>query len=615
MKIPKNLRKYLLIIGLILMGLSFIFMRYDPYLVYINSNIRQENVSFESRDGLTITGIFYYPSDYNSSKKYPAIISVHGIGSRAEAHTRLNVEFCRRGFIVLGINLRGHGGSEGKCTLSKNEPYDIMGAIDYLYNRTQVNKSSIGVIGHSLGGMSSIRAAYNDSRINSTVVIAPPASLDILFSYYVENLDISEIESALGLDFDLTDPRDLYYRSPIYWVNQTNPKNLLIQVGDGDIIAQDDIIILRNATNNSTAEVNKLYGNFSEGTARKYKIYYRNPDIQHEEEPRIPEIIIDAIYWMENSLLGNTQGELQESDLLQWYELPFGGTIFSIGLILSFLPLVSYINSLFYKKNDPSFEHLKMSNKNLTRKNKLITLSIYALAYFGSSIFILPIIDILNISLWAPYNVTGALMIILSIRAIFLLIFLVPIIIIEKNLFDINLLNGKIFAKNPLRSTIAGLIIGLYFVIFYFYIPKIPAVNFQPLYYPAFFIVMILNLIATFYVDEIYNRALIQPKFNISPREKRISKYIKILKLTLYIGLLGAISFASILIMMWDTYLLVGGLKISFTLIGFIAGFAIFIIAGFVNTWIYLKTGNIISGSITQSLVFVWFTATMLVPL
>jgi len=615
LKLAKNLRFYLLIVGIILIGISFFFRNYDLYQVSYKVNILQNNVEFYSRDGFKIKGVLYYPENYNVSLSYPAIVSIHGINSRLEAHIRLNIEFCRRGFFVLGINLRGHAGSEGTCTLSKNEPFDIMGAVDYLYTISQVNKSAIGIIGHSLGAMSSIRAAYNDTRINATVAIAPPPSINILLSYYIENLDISTLQTALGLDFDFSDPHELYLRSPIYWVNLTNPKNLLIQVGNSDTLATDTILILKNATNNNTAEVDKLYGNFSLGTARQYKIYYRTPGIQHEEEPRVPELIVDAILWMENSLLGYEQGSLSPSDLLTWNDINYGSTLFLIGLLLSILPISSYLGSVLFKNGTEFTESLKIPNEKLTRSNKLKSTIIYSLIYFGSSIVIFPIGWIFNITPWTPYNISGILLIGLSIQALLLIVSLIPIYYIEKRLYNINFLDIEIYKRNIIKSTLFGVIFGGYIIGIYFYINNIPSLTIPYLYYPLNFILVILNFIGIFYVQEIYNKILIGTKFNLKNSEPRFKKYKKIIGISICNGILSAISFSSMFIIYWNSYVILGTIKISFALLAFILGFVLFTGVNILNTWIYLKTKNIISGVIVQSLIFAWFTATFMVVL
>jgi hypothetical protein len=46
-----------------------------------------------------------------------------------------------------------------------------------------------------------------------------------------------------------------------------------------------------------------------------------------------------------------------------------------------------------------------------------------------------------------------------------------------------------------------------------------------------------------------------------------------------------------------------------------VAGFGIFFFVGIFNSWIYLKTKNIIGSTIVQSVILVYFCATFLVVL
>jgi len=126
---------------------------------------------------------------------------------------------------------------------------------------------------------------------------------------------------------------------------------------------------------------------------------------------------------------------------------------------------------------------------------------------------------------------------------------------------------------------------------------------------------MILNLIATTYIDELFNRALIQEKFNTHQNDNRLLKYKKLLIVSLSNGLLGAISLGSMFLIFWDSYLVLGALKLSFPILGLLAGFGLFTIFGFLNAFIYQKFRSIIPASIFQATIIIWFTATMLVIL
>ena len=103
-----------------------------------------------------------------------ALVIVHGKdSSRTREHSGRTAELMarlyRRGFALLAIDLRGHGqSSPGRLSFGINEHRDILGAVDWL--RAQgYPPGSIGVLGVSLGGASTIMAAAREPAIGAAV--------------------------------------------------------------------------------------------------------------------------------------------------------------------------------------------------------------------------------------------------------------------------------------------------------------------------------------------------------------------------------------------------------------------------------------------------------------
>jgi dipeptidyl aminopeptidase/acylaminoacyl peptidase len=127
-------------------------------------------VTIKATDGKEAPAQLFLPKGYDPSKKYPAAIFLHG-GSRrqmllgfhysayyANAYA-MNQFLASRGFIVLSLNFRsgiGYGlefreapefGASGA-----SEVRDLIGAGNYLRNRTDVNAAKIMLWGGSYGG-------------------------------------------------------------------------------------------------------------------------------------------------------------------------------------------------------------------------------------------------------------------------------------------------------------------------------------------------------------------------------------------------------------------------------------------------------------------------------
>jgi uncharacterized protein len=128
-------------------------------------NLPYENVEFQSRDGLRLAG-WYVPCP-NS----PTVILVHGLGGSAGAMIYHAGVLLKRGYGSLLIDLRAHGSSQGNTsTYGITEANDILGAVDYLQARPDVDAQRIGALGISLGAQAVLRAAMISSAIRGVVL-------------------------------------------------------------------------------------------------------------------------------------------------------------------------------------------------------------------------------------------------------------------------------------------------------------------------------------------------------------------------------------------------------------------------------------------------------------
>ena len=105
-------------------------------------------------EGEVKSGILYMPKAASESNPLPAIVFTHGYLNNREHQLPNAVELARRGFIVLTIDREGHGNHENSG--SQSAMYATNGlyeAAKYLYTLPEVDKTKIGVSGHSMGGM------------------------------------------------------------------------------------------------------------------------------------------------------------------------------------------------------------------------------------------------------------------------------------------------------------------------------------------------------------------------------------------------------------------------------------------------------------------------------
>jgi len=182
---------------------------------------KQVNISFES-SGYTLYGEIYYPSD--ESEVYPGIVFCEGLGGFIDAYNWLPKAIASQGYVVLIYDPPGQGRSEGvfparginlrllnlyyrfgsisetiyhyfsgECVLAARD------AITYLTEESPVknivNDTCIGLVGHSLGGITVSEAAAIDDRVDAVIALshANPQKvkdIDIPIQFQVGGFDI-----------------------------------------------------------------------------------------------------------------------------------------------------------------------------------------------------------------------------------------------------------------------------------------------------------------------------------------------------------------------------------------------------------------------------------------
>jgi fermentation-respiration switch protein FrsA (DUF1100 family) len=130
--------------------------------------INHDDIVFQSCDGLMLSGWFV------PSKNGATVILTHGIGGNRLDMMPAASHLIKNGFGVLMYDMRAHGRSSGNLgTWGWVEVNDLNGAVSYLQNRTDVDSSSIGAMGFSLGGQISIRAAAINNSIKAVIAEDP----------------------------------------------------------------------------------------------------------------------------------------------------------------------------------------------------------------------------------------------------------------------------------------------------------------------------------------------------------------------------------------------------------------------------------------------------------
>ena len=132
-----------------------------------------ETVSIRNRDMYwDIAADIHFPPNFDRSKKYPAIISAHPIGSCKDQTSGnvYGVALAREGFVVIAFDASFQGASGGEPRFIEDPTLrveDFRHVADYLVTLPYVDEDRIGVLGICGGGGYSVNAAMTERRIKA----------------------------------------------------------------------------------------------------------------------------------------------------------------------------------------------------------------------------------------------------------------------------------------------------------------------------------------------------------------------------------------------------------------------------------------------------------------
>lgn len=147
----------------------------DPAMRTENG-VNVQKVSFSNRFLNTVVGNLYFPPNYDTNKKYAAIVVGHPFGGVKEQTSGLHArKMAELGYITLAFDATHYGESGGYPRYIESPEArveDFSAAVDYLSNNKNVNPEAIGVIGICGGGGYSVSAAQIDHRIKAVATIS-----------------------------------------------------------------------------------------------------------------------------------------------------------------------------------------------------------------------------------------------------------------------------------------------------------------------------------------------------------------------------------------------------------------------------------------------------------
>jgi dipeptidyl aminopeptidase/acylaminoacyl peptidase len=195
------------------------FRAKDPPYAAAVQNLHMEAITYQS-DGLKVKGIIAAP---NGKGPFPAIIFNRGGNREFGALTprlfaAVTAMFVQAGYVVVGSNYRGNGGSEGHEEFGGADVDDVLALVPLLRHEPKVDAKRIGIYGSSRGGLMTYEALSRSHDFKAAVV---ESGISDSFATVTDRPKMeTDVYRQLVPDFAAHREAALRARSPVLWADR-----------------------------------------------------------------------------------------------------------------------------------------------------------------------------------------------------------------------------------------------------------------------------------------------------------------------------------------------------------------------------------------------------------
>lgn len=238
-----------------------------PYYSFKDfSGLKQESYTFKNSKNTEIHYYFYY---YDGFKKDKIILFCPGIGPGHIAYLREIELLARHGYKVLTLDYTGCGESGGDSLASLNMPnLDVTELLNLLGP-----KEEIILMGHSLGGYTTLNLINIRDDINKAIVLSGFVSIHSLVKHYVH----SNLVTKIVMKYEKKIVPEYFDIDNEEYLKTTKDKLFVIQSDDDTIVPYGIALKVAEDANNSNVKTLKVSG-------RKHNPNYTNEAVQYMSE-------------------------------------------------------------------------------------------------------------------------------------------------------------------------------------------------------------------------------------------------------------------------------------------------------------------------------------------
>src|SRR5665213_1926554 len=128
-------------------------------LVQTSGGVKIQDIRFPGQGNMQFSALLYVRPGATPQHPAPAVLLSHGFINTREMQSPFAIELARRGFVVMSMDMAGHGWSGGALG---EQGFGGPAALKYLKALPYVDKAEIGLEGHSMGGDPVVAAALSD---------------------------------------------------------------------------------------------------------------------------------------------------------------------------------------------------------------------------------------------------------------------------------------------------------------------------------------------------------------------------------------------------------------------------------------------------------------------
>ena len=297
------------------------------------------DIKIPTHNGQWVVADLFKPRSATSENPAPLVVVIPGFQRSKEALSNIAIELSRRGLVVILIDPYAQGFSSASMSrlAATTEGYGMFAVVDYAASSSNLNyvdKSRIGVTGHSAGGNAAIRGANYFGK--EAIETGKPSKLNSVFvSGYVLTLTdkvLQDVRSNVGVSYAFYD--EGAYRNELKNGDMRRAPEALRAVNSG--LGSGDPSI-------DEVELGRYYGDKDTRTLR----VVHNEMILHPFQPYITEATANQLEYFERVF--DIKNEISNENQV-WYWKELLGLIALIAALVAVVPVGRLLLEIPYFK-------------------------------------------------------------------------------------------------------------------------------------------------------------------------------------------------------------------------------------------------------------------------